>query len=143
MATQLDAAWREMRGMEIQAVGIASVSYDEESKKLINMRNQGAMLGDASVREGYIQGAMARGFEAAGSNSGGSATAFMGMLSLDYSRPVQVVAHCSEEEFAQFRQGFRGDARQQVQELLNSGKMTQAQYDSLSAIARQIMPMLR
>lgn len=47
------------------------------------------------------------------------------------------------QEFAQFRQGFRGDARQQVQELLNSGKMTQAQYDSLSAIARQIMPMLK
>ena len=43
------------------------------------MRNQGAMLGDAAVREGYVQGAMARGFEAAGSNAGGSATAFMGM----------------------------------------------------------------
>ena len=43
------------------------------------MRNQGAMLGDASVREGYVQGAMARGFEAAGSNSAGSAQAFMGM----------------------------------------------------------------
>ena len=27
--------------MEIQAVGIASISYDEESQKLINMRNQG------------------------------------------------------------------------------------------------------
>lgn len=34
-----------MRGMEIQSVGIASVSYDEESQKLINMRNEGAMLG--------------------------------------------------------------------------------------------------
>lgn len=79
MATELDADWREMRGMEVQAVGIASVSYDEESQKLINMRNQGAMLGDASVREGYVQGAMARGFEAAGSNAGGSAQAFMGM----------------------------------------------------------------
>ena len=43
------------------------------------MRNQGAMLGDANVREGYVQGAVARGFEAAGSNPGGSATAFMGM----------------------------------------------------------------
>ena len=68
-----------MRGMEIQAVGIASISYDEESKKLINMRNQGAMLGDPTVREGYVQGAMARGFEAAGSNSSGTAATFMGM----------------------------------------------------------------
>ncbi len=79
MSTELDESWREMRGFEVQAVGIASVSYDEDSKKLINMRNQGAMLGDPSVREGYVQGAVARGIESAGSNSAGSAQAFMGM----------------------------------------------------------------
>ncbi len=79
MADTLDEEWNRMRGMEIQSVGIASISYDEESQKLINMRNQGAMLGDPSVREGYVQGAMARGFEAAGSNSGGAMAGFMGM----------------------------------------------------------------
>ena len=79
MATELDEGWREARGFEVQSVGIASVSYDDESKELINMRNKGAMLSDASVREGYVQGAMARGFEAAGSNSAGAAQAFMGM----------------------------------------------------------------
>ena len=79
MATELDSDWKSMRGFEVQAVGIASVSYDDESKKLINMRNQGAMLGDPSVREGYVQGSVARGIEAAGSNSAGSAAAFMGM----------------------------------------------------------------
>ncbi len=79
MADELDADWREARGFEIQSVGIASLSYDDESKELINMRNKGAMLGDAGVREGYLQGAMARGFEAAGSNSAGAAQAFMGM----------------------------------------------------------------
>lgn len=79
MATELDESWKEMRGFEVQAVGIAGISYDEESKKLINMRNQGAMLGDANVREGYIQGAMARGLESAGKNSAGSMQAFMGM----------------------------------------------------------------
>lgn len=79
MATELDESWKSMRGFEVQAVGIASVSYDDESKKLINMRNQGAMLGDARVREGYVQGAVARGMEAAGSNGAGAAQAFMGM----------------------------------------------------------------
>ncbi len=79
MSTELDAEWRENRGFEVQAVGIASVSYDEESKELINMRNKGAMLGDATVREGYLQGAMARGIEAAGSNSAGAVHGFMGM----------------------------------------------------------------
>jgi membrane protease subunit (stomatin/prohibitin family) len=79
MSTTLDEEWNQMRGMEIQSVGIASVSYDEESQKLINMRNQGAMLENAGVREGYVQGAMARGIEAAGSNEGGSMAAFMGV----------------------------------------------------------------
>ena len=79
MANELDAGWNEMRGFEVQSVGIASVSYDEESKELINMRNKGAMLGDATVREGYVQGSVARGLEAAGSNPAGAGAAFMGM----------------------------------------------------------------
>lgn len=79
MANTLDEEWKQNRGMEVQAVGIASISYDEESQKLINMRNQGAMLGDPSIREGYVQGAIARGMEAAGSNAAGSMAGFMGM----------------------------------------------------------------
>ncbi len=79
MASELDEDWKEKRGFEILSVGIANVSYDEESKKLINLRNQGAMMGDPTVREGYVQSAIARGMEAAGSNSAGAAHAFMGM----------------------------------------------------------------
>ena len=79
MAQILDEDWKQMRGMEIQSVGIASISYDETSQKLINMRNQGAMLSDPTIREGYVQGAIANGIEAAGSNSAGAAAAFMGM----------------------------------------------------------------
>ncbi len=62
----LDEEWEEMRGIEVQSVGMASISYDEESQELINMRNRGAMLGDARVREGYVQGSIARGVEKAG-----------------------------------------------------------------------------
>lgn len=79
MANILDEDWTGMRGMAIQSVGIANISYDEESQKLINMRNQGAMLSDPDVRQGYVQGAAARGLEAAGSNASGSMNAFMGM----------------------------------------------------------------
>lgn len=42
----------------------------------------------------------------------------------------------------QFRQNFTGDPKQQVQQLLNSGKMTQAQYNQLSQMATQIQNML-
>lgn len=79
MATVLDNDWSQMRGMQIQSVGISSISYDDESQKLINMRNQGAMLSDATIREGYVQGSIARGIEAAGSNANGSMTGFMGV----------------------------------------------------------------
>ncbi|WP_314061406.1 SPFH domain-containing protein [uncultured Vagococcus sp.] len=79
MATVLDEEWRANRGMEIASVGVASISYDDESKALINMRNKGAMLGDPNIREGFVQGSIASGIEAAGSNAAGSTTAFMGM----------------------------------------------------------------
>lgn len=79
MADVLDSDWSQMRGMQIQSVGISSLSYDEESRKLIDMRNQGAMLQDAHIREGYVQGSIARGLEAAGSNDGGAMTGFMGV----------------------------------------------------------------
>lgn len=79
MSKILDDDWKRMRGMEVQAVGISSISYDDESKELINMRNKGSMLGDPSVREGYVQGSIARGLEAAGSNEGGATGAFLGM----------------------------------------------------------------
>jgi membrane protease subunit (stomatin/prohibitin family) len=79
MADILDDGWNEQRGMLVQSVGIASISYDDESKKLIAIRSEGAMLGDANIREGYVQGAVARGIESAGSNSAGAGAAFMGV----------------------------------------------------------------
>ena len=79
MADILDDEWKNLRGMEVVSVGLAGLSYSEESQKLINMRNQGAMLSDPNVREGYVQGSVARGLEAAGSNSAGSMAGFMGM----------------------------------------------------------------
>ena len=35
MAKELDQTWDNLRGFEVLSVGIASVSYDEESKKLV------------------------------------------------------------------------------------------------------------
>ena len=79
MADILDENWKQLRGMEVLAVGVASISYNEESQKLINMRNEGAMLSDPTVREGYLQGHMARGLEGAGNNANGAMAGFMGM----------------------------------------------------------------
>ena len=111
MSTQLDESWNEMRGFEVQAVGIAGISYDEESKKLIHMRNQGAMLGDPTVREGYVQGAVARGIEKAGSNTAGATHAFMGM-GMGMNAGGNFMASASAANAAQMQQ----QAAQQTQQ---------------------------
>lgn len=79
MADTLDEEWNKMRGMEIQSVGIASITYDEESQNLINLRNKGAMMGDPGIREGYVQSTIAEGLKNAGGNANGSLAGFMGM----------------------------------------------------------------
>lgn len=103
MADILDEGWKQQRGIEIQSVGIASISYDEESQKLINMRNQGAMLGDPSVREGYVQGAVARGIEAAGSNPNGSAGGFFG-VNMGMQAGGSFLGGVSQNNFQQMQQ---------------------------------------
>ena len=47
------------------------------------------------------------------------------------------------QRFAQFRNTFQGDARSQVQGLLNSGRITQAQYNQAVQIANQLSRMIR
>ena len=79
MANVLDEEWKQARGMEIVSVGVSSISYDDESKALINMRNQGAMMSDANIREGYVQSSIAKGLQDAGSNTAGAGQAFMAM----------------------------------------------------------------
>lgn len=79
MQQVLESDWDKRRGMAIESVGISSLSYDEQSRKLIDIRNQGAMLSDPTIRDGYVQGAAARGIEAAGSNANGSTAGFMGV----------------------------------------------------------------
>lgn len=79
MANVLDEDWRQKRGMQVESVGINSITYDEQSQQLINMRNKGAMLQDPTIREGFVQGSIAKGLEAAGSNSAGSMQGFLGV----------------------------------------------------------------
>lgn len=116
MANVLDEEWNQNRGMQVQSVGIGSLSYDEESQKLINMRNQGAMLSDPSVREGYVQGAMARGVEAAGSNTAGAGAAFMGVgLGMNAAGNMAGAFSASNQQQMQYQQ------QQQVQQQAQHG----------------------
>lgn len=46
------------------------------------------------------------------------------------------------QQFNQFRQTFRGDPKQQVQQLLNSGQISQAQYNQAVQMAKALQNML-
>lgn len=46
------------------------------------------------------------------------------------------------QQFQQFRQSFRGDPRQQVQQLLNSGRVSQEQYNQAVQMAQQLQRMM-
>lgn len=46
------------------------------------------------------------------------------------------------QRFEQFRRTFAGDPRQQIQQLMNSGRITQAQYDNAVRMAQQFQKLM-
>ena len=46
------------------------------------------------------------------------------------------------QRFLQFKQQFRGNPQEQVQQLLNSGRISQAQYDQAVQMANQLQRMM-
>ena len=44
-------------------------------------------------------------------------------------------------KFQQFRQNFKGNPQEQVQQMLNSGRVSQAQYDRAVQMAQQFQRM--
>lgn len=46
------------------------------------------------------------------------------------------------QRFQQFKQAFTGDPKQRVQDLLNSGKISQQQYNQAVQMAQQLQRMM-
>lgn len=46
------------------------------------------------------------------------------------------------QRFMQFRNNFNGDPRMQIQQMLNSGQITQSQYNQAVQMAQQLQQML-
>ena len=46
------------------------------------------------------------------------------------------------QRFQQFAQMFKGDPRQQIQQMLNSGKISQGQYNQAVQMAQQLQRMM-
>ena len=128
MADAMDESWRAMRGMEIQSVAIASLSYDEASQKLIQMRNEGAMMSDPSIREGYVQGAMARSMEKAAANPNGAMNGFMGVqMGMNASFFVASASASNQQQMQQqaAAKAQRGSRKRRMEMLLRNGEHRQ------------------
>ena len=137
----LDADWNQMRGMEIQSVGIASVSYDEESQKLINMRNEGAMLGgDFNVMRGMAVKNLTEGVRDAGSNAAGAMNGFMG-VGMGMNAMNQTLSGLGALQTPQDQQGqMYGNAAQSqmaggMNQGQNAGAMNQSQPNPAGSAA--------
>lgn len=59
------------------------------------------------------------------------------MPSNPFSNMAQVI-----QQFNQFKSTFQGDPQQQVMQLLNSGKMSQSQFNQLQVLAKQLQGVL-
>ena len=121
MADVLDADWNDLRGIEVCSVGLASISYDDESKALINMRNKGAMMSDPTIREGFVQSSVAQGMQAAGSNTSGAANAFMGM-GMGMNAAVGFMSAASQTNAAQMAQQQAAQQAAQQNQAANGWK---------------------
>lgn len=71
-------AWRSDRGLEIVKVAISAIEYDADTKALVKDAQKADALSGARGNS-FMQQSVARGFQAAGENGGGSGMAFMGM----------------------------------------------------------------
>lgn len=61
---------------------------------------------------------------------------------LNQQTPVMNNFQQMMKSFQQFKQMFSGDPRQRVQQLLNSGKVSQSQYNQAVQMAQQLQKMM-
>ncbi len=136
MANVLDEDWNKLRGMEIQAVGIASITYDDKSKELIDLRNTGAMLKDAAIQQGYMAKNLAEGVKAAASNEAGAMQGFMG-IGMGVSQMGNVMGG-----FAQMSQAQQQTQQMNAQQQQISPQMQQPQQaaPSMQEVSPQAQP---
>ncbi len=75
----LSPKWRDLRGIELVAVGVNSLKASEEDEKIIKELQRTAALKDPNFRDAYMANASAAAIQSAAGNTAGAAVGFMGM----------------------------------------------------------------
>lgn len=76
---ELSAQWSELRGIEIQRVGVSSIKADEEDEKMMKELQRNAAFIDPTRAAAYLVGAQGAALQGAAQNAAGAAVGFMGM----------------------------------------------------------------
>lgn len=118
--------WKSDRGLEIVKVAITAIEYDEDSKKLLSDVKKADALSGARGNS-FMQQSVARGFQAAGENNGGSGMAFMGMginaaggTMGAFQQPVSQPQQPAEDPYEKLGK---------LKKLLDDGVISQADFD--------------
>ena len=76
---ELSAKWSDFRGIEIQQVGVSSVTANEEDEKMIKEMQKSAAYRDPGLAAATLVNAQAAAMQTAAGNQGGAAMGFFGM----------------------------------------------------------------
>lgn len=118
--------WKSDRGLEIVKVAITAIEYDEDTKVLLSDVKKADALSGARGNS-FMQQSVARGFQAAGQNGGGSGMAFMGMginaagnTMGAFQQPVSQPQKATEDPYEKLGK---------LKQLLDNGVISQEEFD--------------
>ena len=76
---ELSAKWGDYRGIEIQNIGVSSITATEEDEKMLKELQRNAAFMDPTRAAAYLVGSQGAAMQKAAENPNGAAMAFMGM----------------------------------------------------------------
>ena len=76
---ELSAKWRDVRGIEIQEMGVSSIKASEEDEQMIKEIQRNVAFMDPARAQAHLVGAKASAMQTAAGNTAGAAVGFMGM----------------------------------------------------------------
>ncbi len=79
LRSELSAKWSEVRGIEIQVVGVSSIKASDEDETMLKQMQRNAAYTNPNLAAATLVGAQAQAMQDAAKNTGGAMSGFMGV----------------------------------------------------------------